>query len=293
MKNILNIFFFLCVATFAYAQETYTINAEQIALENEVTGTLSLYYSKVDGSYRYFVAKNNVFEELVSTRNSDGDPQFEYKTVLTNLTADAPVSVEKTDLTLGSLTDFVVAYNTQKDSSYTYENKHFQLGMHLGVLGGISNNIFTTNADNVMAPQIVAELEFFNAIKPTSRHSGFIHLKQTFEADNYDYTSTQLSINYRFKIVRNTKFSLYAQAKPVTFTRASLTYSITDEEGNIATYTDKGFDFDMPFFFGVGADYKIGNNTFITLQYNDIVALNFDSNGEFPVDLNLGVKFTL
>lgn len=293
MKNILNIFFFLCVATFAFAQETYTINGEQITLENEVSGTLSLYYSKTDGSYRYFVAKNNTFEELVSTRNSDGDPQFEYKTVLTNLTADNPVSVEKTDLILGSLTDFVVAYNTQRDSNFTYENKHLKLGMHLGVLVGASNKIYTTNPENVMAPQVLAELEFFNSFRPESRQSVFIHLKHTFKADDYDYTSTQLSVNYRFKIIRKEKFSFYAQCKPFTFTRAKLSYETTNDDGNLVTYTDKGYDFHMPFFFGIGADYQIGDNTFITFQYNDVAAINFENNGEFPVDLNLGVKFTL
>ncbi|SFU68297.1 hypothetical protein SAMN05216480_11318 [Pustulibacterium marinum] len=294
MKKLVVLVVFLFVSLVTFAQETtQVINGESITLQEEVSGEISLYYTKNNGEYRYFVAKNGSFYELKNTKDASGDYQYEYRTTLASLTSDASVSATKTSLMLGSLTDFVVAYNQQKDTSYTYENKHFKLGVNLGVLGGVGNNVYTTNVNNTMVPQVLVEAEFFDALKPMSRHSAFAHLKQTFSAEDYDYSSTQFSLNYRFKLVRNENLKLYAQTKLVTITSASATYTTTDTEGDIVSYTEKGTNFDAPVMFGIGADFKIANNTYISFQYNDFVALNNDSNGEFPVDLNLGVKFTL
>ena len=55
---------------------------------------------------------------------------------------------------------------------------------------------------------------------------------------------------------------------------------------------ESGSDFSAPITFGLGADYKVGNG-YITFNYNDIVGLSVDSNGEFPIDFTFGYKFNL
>lgn len=288
--------FFACLffTFFAVAQEMHTVNGEQLAMETEVDGTLGLYVSKAHGEYRYFVSKAGVFYELTNTKDASGTYTFEYKDLLEQLTSDATltVSVKKTGLTISSLKKVVIDYNTQKDSSYTYENKHFKLGANLGFLAGVSNNVFTTNEANAMAPQIIGELEFFDALKPESGHSAFFHLKQTFEAEEYQYTATQLSVNYRYKVVNKEAFKLYGQTKLATLTYSKVNYTATTD-GVTYEVKDDGFSLDFPVLFGVGTDIKIGENLMLTFQYNDVVALFLDANGEFPVDFNLGVKFGL
>ena len=50
---------------------------------------------------------------------------------------------------------------------------------------------------------------------------------------------------------------------------------------------------DAPIILGLGADIKLGNG-YITLSANELFALiNFDNQGNTPVDLRLGYKFNL
>jgi hypothetical protein len=51
--------------------------------------------------------------------------------------------------------------------------------------------------------------------------------------------------------------------------------------------------FDAPFIFGVGADIKVGNNSYITLIYGELFAILLDNQGNFSSDISLGYKFNL
>ncbi|GLB52558.1 hypothetical protein NBRC110019_15980 [Neptunitalea chrysea] len=286
----------MCLVTLAgYTQQSYTVNKERVTMQTEVEGALSLYVHKENNTYRYFVSKEGTFYELKNTQNQSAKYQFEYKEILRELTSDADISVNinRTTLTLTSIKKVVIAYNKAKDSNYVYTNIHFQMGYRLGVMGGVSNNVYTYNPNNVMAPQITAELEVYNKLAPASGHSAFVHVRHNFTATDYDYSATQLSINYRYKVVNNETFKLYGQCKIATFGYKSFTKAYAIEDGGIITFDEDGFDLDIPVIFGVGADIKLSDNMFVTLQYTDIVAMFYDANDEFPVDVNLGLKFTL
>ncbi|WP_281763563.1 hypothetical protein [Neptunitalea lumnitzerae] len=294
MRNTLVSLLVCLMSLIGFAQETHTVNGTSVTMEAEVEGPMSLYVSKENYTYRYFIAKGDTFYELVNTQDASGTYQFEYKAVLKEQTSDVEldVNIERTTLTITSLKKVVLAYNRQKDTSYVYENKHFQLGLNLGIMGGVSNNVFTSNPENVMAPQVIAELEAYNALNPASGHSAFLHLKQNFTADDFDYTATELSVNYRYKVVNKDAFKLYGQAKIFSFAYKSYTnYYVVDNA--VESYEEDGLDVDIPVSFGFGADVKISNSLFLTFQYTDIVAVFYESNGEFPVDLNLGLKFKL
>lgn len=294
MKKILvALLFFMAIAQ-GIAQQTITVNGEQLEVVSEVDGTLSLYLNKTSGNYRYFVSKNNVFYELVNTKDANGNYAYEYKATLKELTADATLdtSINRTSLTLTGLRKVVVAYNQQQDSTYSYENKHFKTGLMIGILGGVTNNIYTTNPENEMVPQVLAELEVFNALKPESGHAAVAYLNHTFEGDTYTYTSTNLSLNYRYKVINKSCFKLYGQVKlaALTYAKSSGTYTI---EGETIAYSEDGTDFDFPIAFGIGADFRVFKNTFLTLQYLDAVSVAYDSNGEFPANIAMGIKFML
>jgi hypothetical protein len=162
----------------------------------------------------------------------------------------------------------------------------------MGAFGGISNSIFTDNPSNALQPVAGIDLELVDAVK-LKRHALVFRFKQTFESSEYVYSASQFSLNYRFKFVKSPKFDAFVNCKFVSFThskREIIIYSGPSAEG-VATMVS-GSDFTAPVTFGLGADYKLGNG-YITFNYNDIVGLSVDSNGEFPVDFTLGYKFNL
>jgi len=55
MKKLVCLLGFLVFSTFAFSQETYTINGEELSLKTEVNGTLDLLWNNINGEFRYFV----------------------------------------------------------------------------------------------------------------------------------------------------------------------------------------------------------------------------------------------
>jgi len=45
--------------------------------------------------------------------------------------------------------------------------------------------------------------------------------------------------------------------------------------------------------FGLGADFKICDSSYITFVYDSIFALLRDNEGNFPIDFAVGYKFNL
>lgn len=290
MKSLLSIVA-ICILSFSAtlsAQQQYTINGKEYTLLTEVDGPLTLLWNTIDGDFRYFAKKDNTISELKNTKQ-DGKYQEEYKRELQTLTADAPVKSDNINLTLPSLKDFFDAYNKRRDANYTAIDKKIKLSTRLGAFAGVTNSIFTDNPTNAFQPIAGADLEILDNIK-LRRHALVMRFKHTFETNDFVFSSSQLSLNYRFKFIQTPRFDAYIQAKFVSYTYVKREVLVTTP--SIMTVQQSGGDFTAPGIFGIGADYKLGNG-YVTFNYNDIVAIGESSNGEFPTELTLGYKFNL
>ena len=296
MKSFLPIFvlFLTFSAGTLQAQQQYTVNGETYTLKTEVEGALTLLWNTIDGEYRYFSKKGNDIVELKNTKQN-GDYQEEYKETLRQQTSDAAISTEKVNLTLPSLRAFFVEYNKKKDPNFNEKEKSIDLQFRIGAFAGVSNSVYTENPTNELQAVAGIDFELIDVVK-LKRHALVFRFKQTFESSEYKYSASQLSLNYRFKFVKKSKFDAFINTKfaALTFSKREQTYILAPHVFPNITYTEKtsGSDFSAPITFGLGADYKVGNG-YITFSYNDIVGLNVESNDEFPVDFTLGYKFNL
>ena len=272
------------------AQENYTINGETLELKTEVEGRLDLLWNIIDSEYRYFVrTEDNTITELKNTE-VDGEFQEEYKTLLEQLTNNA-ASTKRLNLTLFSLKEFIDSYNSSVDSNYESNVSRSKFMFRLGIFGGITNSPFVTNPDNKTTPLFGGELEILEAER-ISRHAVFMQLKHVLEQDDIQYSTTELSLGYRFRVINKETFSLYANCKFATLNFASSTV-IREIDGALITEDVSETAFDIPFIFGIGADINVSKNSFITLAYNELFALLLDNQGNFSTDFSIGYKFNL
>ena len=292
MKSLIPLFalFFILSAGTLQAQQQYTVEGQTYNLNTEVEGALTLLWNTIDGEYRYFSKKGNDIVELKNTKQ-DGDYQEEYKKTLQQQTSDAAVSTEKVKLTLPSLHAFFVTYNKKKDPNFSETEKSIDLQFRLGAFAGVGNSVYTENPTNELQPIAGIDLELIDNVK-LRRHSIVFRFKQTFESSEYKYSASQLSLNYRFKFVKTPKFDAFINTKFAALTFSSREYTVIPFGGSAMVNKESGSDFSAPITFGLGADYKVGNG-YITFNYNDIVGLSVDSNGEFPIDFTFGYKFNL
>lgn len=280
--------FFLCMAIPMAAQETFIINNDTLELRKEVQGPLSLYWTEKDHRYRYFVQKG---DRLVELRNVNGNQEF--KEQLNRLTADTKIKTRDVQFVLYSLRHFVNTYNSLIQEDYIFNEATDDIQQRIALFVGLSNNIYTENPENILAPVVGLEYEFYDP-NLAPRHSAFLQLRQSFKQDDYRYSSTALSLNYRFKALYFRSFDLHIDARLATVYYSEETTTITNGEGEIiAVNEDSGFTFAAPLSFGIGSDIKITSNGFITVGYNDIFALVWESNGNFPLDFTIGYKYNL
>lgn len=275
------------------AQENYVVDGETYSLKADVEGDISLLWNTIDGEYRYFIKKDDVISELKNTRQN-GKYREEYKEVLRIHTSDSNLSTEKVNLTLPSLHDFLVKYNTIKDPSFFEEKESISLKFRLGAFAGISNSVYTENLNNDLQALAGVDFEILDPIK-LKRHSIVVRFKQTFESSEYKYSASQFSLNYRFKFVKTSKLDIYLNTKlaALTFSSKEVSVPLSDDPILYETRKTSGSNFTAPISFGLGADYMVGNG-YITFGYNDIVGLNVDrENKSFPIDFSLGYKFNL
>lgn len=290
MKKIICILCLILSVSFLQAQESYTINGETLELKTEVDGQLDLLWNIIDGKYRYFVrTEDNTITELKNTK-VDRKFQEEYKTLLEELTNNT-MPTKRLNLTLFSLKEFIDSYNVSADSDYETNVSRSKLQFRLGVFGGMTNSPFVNNPNNEKTPLFGAELEVLETNR-ISRHAVFMQLKHVVEQDDINYSTTELSLGYRFRVINKEKFSLYANVKFATLNFANSTV-VTDNGGVITTEEFNETAFDVPFIFGVGADINITKNSFITLAYNELFALLLDNQGNFSTDFSIGYKFKL
>lgn len=273
------------------AQETYTVNGETLQLKTQIEGKIDLLWNIIDNQYRYFIrTEDGTITELKNTKNSDNKFQEEYKSTLKNSTNDL-ASIDKLKLTLSSLTKFFDAYNTSADANYSTTQTKGTTELRLGIFGGVTNSPFVENPDNVKTPVIGAELEVLPS--EDSRHSGFFQIRSTFENDDFEYSTTELSLGYRFRIINTAKFGFYGDVKFATVNFFKSTQVVFDEEDNASIENFSDTAFDVPFIFGVGAEYRITENSLITLGYNQLFAVLIDNQGNFSTDITLGYKLRL
>ena len=260
-------------------------------LKTEVEGPLTLLWNTIDKQYRFFAKKGAVIKPLLNTKAEAGY-QEEYKATLRELTQGTPMDVEKVNLDFGSLRRFFNTYNKQQDPDYTPKAFLSNLEYRIGVLGGITNNIFTDNPNNESTPQVGVEFEVYDP-ENLPLHALVFQYKQTFSSDDFDFSLSQFSINYRFKFINTKAFSLYVNNKLATLTISQSPESVREENGE--TFIREGgtnTSFEGALIFGLGADIKLGKG-WLTLNYNDAYSFIINDNDEFPVDLTIGYRFKL
>ncbi len=292
MKRLLLVTLLICTTTFVQGQtQTQTVNGESLELRTDVDGTLSLLWNIFDQEYRYFIKKNGNITEL--TNEKDGKKYTDsYKNQLATLTSDYPVSTDNVKLTLASLRKFTNVYNTKANPDYVTNSTVVKPSFRLGGFAGITNSIYTTNPTNASNTQLGIDFEILDT-QALPRHSFVVQYKQTLSSDDYDYSATQFSLNYRFKFIKSERIDVFLNTKLATYTSATT--------GDIETVVDdqifvtegaSGGSFQGPFLFGLGADIALGNG-YLMLNYLDVYSFFLDDNGEFPVDFSIGYKFNL
>ncbi|WP_299128160.1 hypothetical protein [uncultured Winogradskyella sp.] len=286
MKKILVLFACLGIGFTAISQEHYTINGDTLALKTEVDGKLDLLWNTFDGNYRYFVKSNdNSITELKNTKDTNNKYLEEYKSVLSNLTGQ---NTDDLKLTLYSLKSFINRYNASVDPNYTYESTEQSLGFRLGFWGGVTNNPFVSNPENKKLPMLGLELEVFEA-NALPRHSGFLQGRHAFSSDDFQYSTTEFSLGYRYRIINKSTFSIYGQVKLATLNISNVT--LLDTNNMQKDFNETAFD--VPLIFGIGSDIKVGDNSYLTLIYGELFAVLLDNQGNFSADIAIGYKFNL
>jgi len=291
MKRFLTILFFTCFIIQSNSQDTLTINGETLQVNTEVDGELDLLWSITDRTYRYFIRTNDAsIIELKSTRGSDGKYQKEFRNTLKNLTPNSNISTNNVSLTVGSLRRFVNAYNKSVDPNFNEVSGNKKVNLRLAFLGGITNHPLVNNIENNSNLVLASELELYGDTE-NPRHSGLLQARQTFASDG-DYKSTEFSLGYRFRIIRKETFNVFVQNRFASLTFLSIDRSVT--VGN--TMTIESFnetEFEFPLSFGIGADIKVSENSYITFLYDRFFALGLDNRNDFPLDFMIGYKLNL
>ncbi|MGB7785208.1 MAG: hypothetical protein WBL27_03815 [Salinimicrobium sp.] len=280
----------LCFTVKMAAQQTYIIEGDTLELQREVKGELSLFWNLRGTDYRYFVQKS---DRMIELKDSLVNGKLQYKEQLSRLTSNAEIKTHDVKFLLYSLKHFVNTYNAMVQEDYEYNEATANIKQRLGLFVGLSNNKYTENPDNIIAPIVGLEYEFYDP-NLAPRHSAFLQLRQSFKREDYRYSATQLSINYRFRALYFKGWDLHLDTELATFLYSEDKIKVRNEAGEVvAIKDDSGFSFTAPFSFGIGSDIRITENSFISLGYNDIFSIVLDGNGSFPLDFTVGLKYNL
>lgn len=293
MKKLALLFCFVLCSFALQAQETYLIDGESVELETEANGKLDLLWKIINREYRYFVkTEDNNLIELINTEANNGDFNYEYKATLKNFTQDAALSTDDVKFKLSSLKAFIDAYNSHSNSAYQSIRSKKRIATRLGIFGGVTNNPFITNPDNVKSGQFGAEIEILDN-RELTRSALLLRLKHVLENDDLAYSTTEIALGYRFRVINKKAFSLFVQTKFATLNFSDATLMKVDENDLVTEVNIKETSFDIPLIFGVGADVRVSDNSFITLGYNQLFAILIDNQGNFSTDFTVGYKFNL
>lgn len=286
MKKLVIAFCFFFSITCIKAQESFTIKGETLQLKLEVDGQLDLLWNIINGQYRYFIrtSENNI-TELINTKNEDRHYKEQYKSVLENLTG---TSASKVNLTLSDLKAYLDNYNQSQDQNYISSIYNAKLQLRLEVFSGITNSPFINNPNNNSSFQFGTELELLdgNHIK---RHAMFMQLRHVLKSNDFKFTTTELSLGYRFRFINLKTINVFGQTKFATLNFLKNTFPGPNDVPVDVSETV----FDIPFTFGVGADVRLTDSSFLTFRYNELFALLIENNGNFSTNVTLGYKFNL
>lgn len=291
MNKIITITLFALFVSFSsLAQITHSVDGKEVQLTEDITGDATLFHTVINDQFRYFIKKDDVVTELTNTKDENGKYQKEYKEILSILTSDAEMDISKVNLTLDSLKTFIDQYNKVSDMDYKLQAERPKAKARVGAFAGMSNNPFVTNPDNTFVPVFGAEIELYD--EKRTRHSLALGFKQSLEADDFKYSSSQFGIHYRLRVLNKDAFSIYPQVTFATYTFTS-SETTTISGGTTTIHKNSGSALDAPLILGLGADIKLGNG-YITLSANELAALiNFENQGNTPMDLRLGYKLNL
>lgn len=268
-------------------QQQYNINGKTYELKTAVEGHIDLLWNSIDKEYRYFLRTDDgSISELLNTRDVNNDYLEEYKEQLDNLTQGSTISTQDLKFTLRELTQFFKTYNTAIGHSAYIEDR-VPLQSRLNIYGGLTNHPFINNPNNTAVPVFGAEVEVVSS-NTNSGHAGFFGIKQAFDHDDFPYSSTQLDLGYRYRFIRRSSFNIYGNLVAATYTFSKTTVAISDIMNEVV----KDDSFKVPFIFGLGADIKLSDNSFLTLAYNELFALFIESN-HFPVNFAVGYRFNI
>ena len=273
-------------ASSIYAQESAVINGKTYELETAIEGELDLLWNVIDKRFHYFVKTSD--ENIIELINTKKERVFqeEYKTQLVDLTKNKGPVTNTLKFTLQDLKEYIKTYNTSVGNAYPDVRE--TLKVRLGVFGGITNQPFVSNQNNITVPFFGVELEGISS-SANSNHAGFFDLNHALDHNDFEYSSTQLALGYRYRFVNKPIFNIYGNMRLATYTFSKETFrnlGVPNEIINKST-------FQIPCSFGLGADIKIIKNSFVTLAYNELFALFISNNDNFPIDFAIGYKLSL
>ncbi len=291
MKYIATLIVILSCLGTSIAQDvkTFSFEGKDIALTYEEKGELSLLayypesrYSKND--VRFFLEKNNELIELT---------QENYKENLMTYAANVDLDIMTLRYNIRDLSRIVRKYNGG-DNDY---NEASGLNARLGLLGGLGNFTEYTdlqNPTNANIPFLGAEVEVYSETQYL-RSSGFFQVRHAFGNDDFELTQTEFVLGYRFKFINTSWFHLYGETELISLFNYKLTYlDDTLEFFNEPTLiTDSGFQLGTPVTLGLGMAIKLFNETYLTLNYSNMLRLGEPTRSDFPVDVRAGIKFRL
>jgi hypothetical protein len=286
MKRILLIALLCFAFQIHYSQESYTIEGETIELKTEVEGRLDLLWNVTRDNFRYFIrTEDGTITELKNTKSKGSDLE-DYKITLQQLTNGLPA--KKVRFRLYNLVYYINSFNAVEGSDNASTFARSKVNVRLGFSGGITNNPFVDNPENVKVPLVGLELELYEA-NVKSIQSAFLQVRHTFDSDDFDYSTTELSLGYRYRLLNLSWISFYGQVKLAT---VHFTDNVIQNENNIQESVSST-TFEIPLIFGIGTDIRVGKNSYITLIYSELFGLLVENKGNFSTDISLGFKFKL
>jgi hypothetical protein len=286
MRNFVFLFLFSLLSTSFFAQENFTVDGKSYELKTEVEGEIDFLWSVIDKQYRYFIkTSDGHITELLNTKGPDNTYQEQYKTQLSELTKNND-SANKMKFTLLDIKTFIKTYNTSVGNSY--KNDKNVLKLRLGLFVGLTNQPFVSNPNNTTVPFFGAEIEGLSS-SSISHHAGFFSIKHALDHDNFEYSATQLALGYRYRFINKPNFNVYGNMQFATYTFSKEIFRFN----GLPNETVNESNFQVPFSFGLGADIKVSNKSFISLSYNELFALFTKNSNNFPVDFTIGYKFCL
>ena len=285
MKKVLFALFLLLNLISISAQKQTQIEGFDVTLQKVSEGTLDLYWCFVQRNYYYFVETST--GELIQLDETAQETNF-YKARLSALTGGFG-NTNELFFDLKSLQKYIDQYNASQDPNYSSYKVPSRVKWYAMPFAGITNNPFVSNPDNVTNPQLGLDFEFSGNV-PDHKHAGFLQVRHAFRSDRFDYQTTEFNIGYRFRFLRRERLKLFAQVKVATLNFNEVVLE-DPESGELLKISNNGMN--SPFILGLGGDFRIGKDSYITFMYSEIVALFFDYQGNFPIDFIIGYKFRL